>query len=132
MGWSVTLTNGEVINEPVGRIEAWRNLRDYCRNKQLRIRHMTYNGEPMDYGDAYFVFFHLEAHMATGYQIHKKAVGTVRKHKDEHNINTTKAYIEWYLLPQDIKLPLQRTVKHKNKEPGAFEIIDDMSILVEK
>lgn len=131
MGWSVILNNGEKIDETIGRVDSWRNLHDYCKLKNLRIRRMYYNDEPLDYGATYFVFFHVDAFLATGYHVQKKAVGITKNISTNKGI-TTKAYIDWYLLPSDTKLVNERTVKNKNTDIEAFGIIDDIGILGEK
>lgn len=128
MGWKVQLNNGEVHTETVGKVSCWRELRNYCAAQKLKIEKMWYNNEILDQrAQRYFVFFHAEAHIRTGFMLQKKAVGIVRSYKDKER-DITKAYIDWYLLPDDTKIFNERTVRTKESDVNAWEIIDDISI----
>ena len=128
MGWDVELSNGERKTEILGHVGAWRELKEYCCINKLHINKMWYNQEILDQrADSYFVFYHAEAHLRTGYLIQKKAVGIVRKYKDKDQ-TITKAYIDWYILPDDTKIFNQRTVRTKESDVNAWEIIDDIAI----
>ncbi len=92
VGFEAILSDGSTIKENISDVSSWRQLRDHCLEKNLKISQLRYNGQPVyQNADAYFAFFHMFG-TTGGFNKSKRAVGCFKKN-DHGKIKTR---VTWY------------------------------------